>query len=725
LSQGRSRVAPEILAGLAGAIGSLPLNIAHGTIAFAPLGPAGVVAGAAASVLAAAIGGMLFGLLAGSRPLIGGPSAAVSLTIAGVLSAAVASGTLPSGAEGIGAAVVISATLTLLAGGLVGSLSLLRLGRAATLIPYPVLSGFLNGTAALLLLTQLGPLLGQPIGTEPNLAEARPLAALVAGAALAAMVLPIPGPVGRVPGVLRALVAGWSVDASLRLLGLGAWLGPLLGAPPSLAGHLDDVGAGLAAWPGLDLAPLLPLLLVAAATIAALIVFETLGTAAALRERGQGRADPDRDLAAAAVANIGAGAVGGVGICGSISATIACLAAGGTGRMAAVVRGLALLGILVVLGPLVALVPQAVLSGVILGTAWLLADSGTVRPLKAAPMRRLADAAVMGSVAVIAVIWSLAAAVAIGVALAVIIFTASMLRGVIRRAWRQPGSRSRIRRPTWAQAVLLEAGDRIEVVELEGALFFGTADAVVLHVERAAASGAAWIVLDLSRVTRVDLSGGRHLLRLVQRPPAPGTRVVLAGLYVGSHAREDIAGLALLSLLPAGSDFPSVEGALSFIEESILADRGARPPETAGEPVAALRELGLSEAHATRLLAHMQDEAFAAGAMVIRQGEPGRALYLLLAGTADITLPRPEGPLRLATLTAGAIFGEMAVITGLPRNSDVLARSELRCLRLDTERLTWLEREDPAVAAALLRAVARQIDSNLRMANAAIAALER
>ena len=186
MSQGRSRVAPEILAGLAGAIGSLPLSIAHGTIAFAPLGPAGVVAGAAASVLAAAIGGMLFGLLAGSRPLIGGPSAAVSLTIAGVVSAAVASGALPSGAEGIGAAVVISATLTLLAGGLVGSLSLLRLGRAATLIPYPVLSGFLNGTAALLVLTQFAPLLGQPIGTEPNLAEARPLAALVAGAALAA-----------------------------------------------------------------------------------------------------------------------------------------------------------------------------------------------------------------------------------------------------------------------------------------------------------------------------------------------------------------------------------------------------------------------------------------------------------------------------------------------------------------------------------------------------------
>jgi MFS superfamily sulfate permease-like transporter len=721
---GRGSPQRESLAGVASALSSLPLNIAHGAIAFAPLGAAGVVAGAASTVMAAGLGGILLGLLAGSRPLTGGPSAAVSLTVAGVLSAAIATGAVPTGPEGIGAAVLLAGLLTLCAGLLVGGLALLRLGRLATLVPYPVLSGFLNGTAVLLVLSQLGPMLGQPVGRWPDWAEARPLAVLVALAGAAAMILPVPAPLRAVPAVLRALVVGWAADAALRLAGLGGLLGPLLGAPPTLAGHVADVEAGLAAWSGLALLPLLPMIAAAAATIAVLVVIETLGTAAALREMGQPRADLDRDLQGLAVANLAAGAAGGVGVCGSLSATKACHAAGGVGRLATVMRGATLLSVLAVLGPAVALVPQAVLAGVVLGTAWLLADAGTLRPLRAGAGRSWADALVMLAVAGLAVAWSLAAAVGIGVVLAVLTFAASMRRGVVRRAWRNPAGRSRTRRSARAEAVLLAAGDRIEVVELEGALFFGSADAVALHVERAVASGARFVILDLGRVTRVDLSGGRQLLRLVATPPRAGTRVLLAGLRPAGTAGGDLAALALLGAVPPETRFDTLEAALAWVEAGILAEADPAAAEDRADPAALLRDLGVAEELAGRLLARMAAIRFESGAAVIRAGDPPDALYLLLSGIAEISLPRPGGALRVASLAPGAIFGEMAVLTGARRSADVIARTALDCLRLDAADLARLEEEEPRAAAALLRAIARQLDSNLRLANSTIAALE-
>ncbi|MBP0495540.1 SLC26A/SulP transporter family protein [Pararoseomonas indoligenes] len=720
----------EVLAGLAAALATLPSNMAHGAIAFAPLGTAGAIAGAAAMVVTGAIGGIVLGGLAGSRPLVGGPASAVSLAIAGVLGATLGGSGLPASAAELGSAVVIAAILTVLTALLVGGLALLRLGRLAALMPYPVLSGFLNGTALLLLLSQLGPLMGQPIGTWPSWEGMRPLAALVSLVTLLAMVAHPPGALARVPGSLRAIAAGWVADAALRAGGAGSLLGPLLGAPPTLLGHAGNLAAGLEALPLLPLAPMVPGLLAAASAIAVLVILETLTTGTVLRERGLPRADLDRDIRALAAANLASAAVGGTPVGGSVSGSTACHAAGGRGRLAAVTRGGFLLLILVALGPAVARLPQAVLTGIVLGTAWNMLDAGTLRPLLGGAVRpRMADAAVMLAVAGVAVAWSLAAAVAVGTGLAILAFTASMARGVIRRAWRNPGGRSRTRRPAWAEALLLRAGERIEVVELEGPLFFGSADAVVLHVERAVAAGAEVVILDLRRVNRVDLSGARQIGRLVRNPPAPAARVLLAGLREGHPAREDLTELGILSAIPAAATFETLETALQEVEGEILAASGvqAAERESAPGPLAALVELGLPPERAARLLPLMSEESFPAGTLVLCRDDLPEGLYVLLSGTADILIARPgsgQATLRVATLAPGALFGEMALLNGGRRTADVRARTALRCLKLSSEALSRTEEDDPATAAALLRAIARQLDSNLRMANTTVTMLD-
>ena len=510
----------------------------------------------------------------------------------------------------------------------------------------------------------------------------------------------------------------------LRAAGFAGLLGPLLGVPPTLSLHVHDIAAAWQAAPAVLAPALLPALAVAGATAAVLSLLDTLGNASAVRELTERRAKLDRDLNALIAAHLLSGVAAGLPVSALTSSSAVMFEAGGRTRVAALVRAGVILLALAALGPVIASVPQTALAAVVLGTAWSLVRVDTLRGLRGPGARhRAADAAVTAIVALAALLWSLPAAVGIGVLLAVVAFAASMSRGIIRRSWRNPGGRSRTRRPARVEAVLMAAGARIEVVELQGALFFGSAEAVASHVENAAACGAEWILLDLGRIARVDLSGGRKLVRLAAG--VPGARVLLGGLRPGAAAHDDLDMLGLLANMKPGCCFDSMESALQKIEEGILA--GSGEAHGAADPIAVLAELGVPEQERVRLLTYMREQLFVQGELVIKAGDPADGLFVLLSGAADITLSRSagSGAVRITTLTPGTIFGEMAVVSGRARSADVRASTALTCLALDGVGIARLEREAPEAAFALLQAIARQLDSNLRMANTTILSLDR
>ena len=104
-----------------------------------------------------------------------------------------------------------------------------------------------------------------------------------------------------------------------------------------------------------------------------------------------------------------------------------------------------------------------------------------------------------------------------------------------------------------------------------------------------------------------------------------------------------------------------------------------------------------------------REAEYVQGEVIVREGEPGDELYLLVEGTVEVRRRTGEGEVRLDTLGAGAYFGEMAVLDGSPRSATVVATSDVRALVLDGVRLRELVLEMPELAFDLLRVLAERV----------------
>ena len=103
----------------------------------------------------------------------------------------------------------------------------------------------------------------------------------------------------------------------------------------------------------------------------------------------------------------------------------------------------------------------------------------------------------------------------------------------------------------------------------------------------------------------------------------------------------------------------------------------------------------------------------AAGETIIREGEPGATLYIVVDGLVEVLV----GGSCVATVGPGGIIGEMAVITGQPRSATVVARTTTWLAPIDGRHFAHLVQHSPYFAPQLLE----QLSERLREADRLIA----
>ena len=132
----------------------------------------------------------------------------------------------------------------------------------------------------------------------------------------------------------------------------------------------------------------------------------------------------------------------------------------------------------------------------------------------------------------------------------------------------------------------------------------------------------------------------------------------------------------------------------------------AREALPAGSALGALPETallaGIPPAHLAGVLEKMSARRFPAGAVVVKEGEPGDSLYLITEGRVEVETRDEAGErVPLGTLGPGDFFGEVSLLTARPRTATVTAVGDLETLELHRDELVSLRAAYPELERAL------------------------
>ncbi|KQP31614.1 cyclic nucleotide-binding protein [Methylobacterium sp. Leaf104] len=130
--------------------------------------------------------------------------------------------------------------------------------------------------------------------------------------------------------------------------------------------------------------------------------------------------------------------------------------------------------------------------------------------------------------------------------------------------------------------------------------------------------------------------------------------------------------------------------------------------------VSSLRQVPLFrgvEPSRLKLLAFTSERVhFESGQQLFARGDAADAAYLLLEGSAEVSIDSPQGPFRLALLGANALVGEMGILADQPRSATVAAVDPTTALRIDRTVFLELLGQFPPIAIAVMRELALRLE---------------
>lgn len=263
---------------------------------------------------------------------------------------------------------------------------------------------------------------------------------------------------------------------------------------------------------------------------------------------------------------------------------------------------------------------------------------------------------------------------------------------VIRTSYTGARVRSNLNRDASSDALLDELGGQIQVLELTGELMFVPAEILAVRVIECM-EARSFLILDLTRVTSIDVSASTLLAELMETLISGDKAVIVTG---ATHHYRFIKYLERY-FRPYGRspilDFTDVDRALEYAEDRLLETQRSG---TADIPAVPLEDQLLCkhlDAEELELLhGLLEEESYDAGELICEEGQPADKVYFLATGrvSASVKLDHKRRH-RLSASAAGWTFGESALFKDHIRTADIVADSPARVYSLDPDRLLSLE----------------------------------
>jgi sulfate permease, SulP family len=689
--------------GLSASAVMLPQATAFGIALWAPYSdnPAlGALAG-----LITAIGLCFFsGLSSGTTGMVSAPTGPTMVLISGALVSLSAQGITGSSlATDIAILLFITGIFQIIIG-------LSNGGKLIKFIPYPVVAGFMTGSAFLMINSQLVML--DLKSFELMIQNSLWIPWLTAAVTFAAMSL-LPKILPAIPGTVSGLLTGTLVFHLLAKFSQFSY-------PENwVVGRLPDISSVNIILPhSLENIPWNIILPVSLA-LAVLSSLDSLLTSVVADVATSDRHKAKRELVGQGFGQMAAALFGGIAGAGTTGASLVAIKSGGR-YWAAIISAFTFIFIIIFLGPVAALLPISVLAGIILHVAIMgMIERDIIAWLK----RRtsLLDATTALMVTGVTIAYDLMIAVGVGLIIAIFQFVrAQILSPVIHRRStieQHPSLRSRSEQE---RNLLKENADRIIIYELKGNLFFGTVDNLFEEFNSDLLRPAQ-IILDMARVQQVDLTAVRMFQQMSERLHTVKGELIFTNVRGGKGLSQKVEK-TLRRISPHHSgDYPvktfiDSDEAIEYAENKLLKQLGEEGHESSRVELEKSSLFYNLPADATEAIKQVMKPIFLkSGEYLFKTNDSGEELFIVIEGEIDILLPYGKRHYkRLAKFGPGSFFGEIAFLKSGTRTADAKAITKIELLMLNQKSFQQLREQSPEIAIKLLMRLGKELSDRLR-----------
>lgn len=521
----------DLFGGITAAVVALPLALAFGVAS-----GAGPIAG----LYGAIIVGFFASLFGGTPTNVSGPTGPMVVVFAGLFAS------LSGRPELVFTAVVLAGLMQI-------GFGVLGFGKYIRLVPYPVVSGFMSGIGAIIIILQIGRLLGgdppgdtlQALTMIPEMVEAHNWSAIAVGATALIVGYTWPSRFNTfMPGPLAALIFGTIVSLIIP------------GAPV-----LGDIPSGLPEFhmPVYDHDSAY-LVLEAAFILAVLGAIDSLLTSLVADNMTRTQHHSNKELIGQGIGNGIAGLFSAIPGAGATMRTVINIRAGGKTNLSGIIHSVLLLAVILGLGPLASQIPHAALAGILIKVGVDIIDWNYVRAAHRGPRW---DLVLMALVLILTVFVDLITAVATGVVLAALAFVRQVAQAQLEAMETDVG----LRATDPEEFALLEQADgHVTVFDFGGPLSFGAAADMGHQFREKTRKGTDAIILDFSRVPFLDISAARAVEDITCDAKDAGKVLYFSGLK--PEAANTLTAMRADHCLPAGNSYPTrIEALRAAVEK--------------------------------------------------------------------------------------------------------------------------------------------------------------
>jgi sulfate permease, SulP family len=694
-------------------------------------------------------GGAIIALYASWSGTVGGsqsaPAAIIALMAASIVSAMPEAATAEAGFI----TVVVAIAITTLATGLFFvAVGYFRLGGLVRFLPYPVIGGFLAGTGWLLITGAISLMAGAPADLFhlPSLLAADTAVHWLPGVLLAVVIWVVTYrydhylilPVMLLASTTLFFLTAWAAGISLAELSAGGWLlGPF--ASDGLWQPITPAALSLVYWPAVGKQGMGIIAAVLVTTVGLLL--NTGGLEMAV----DSDLDYDKELRVSGAANVLTALGGGLPAYPQISFSVLNHKIGANHRLTGMIIATVCLLALAAGASLLAFFPKVIVGALLLTLGLSFIIEWVIEGWSKLPR---VDFVIVVTILLVTAVVGFLQAVALGLLLAIVLFVVGYSQvDVVRHEVSRATSQSRVSRSREEEKLLRRFGEEIYIVQLQGFIFFGTADILLDRIRRRLYDGASprplAVILDFGHVPGIDTTAMISFGKLKSYSDERHAALLICGANDRVRVQLERGGLSMEDALTFY--FDSLDRGLAWGEERLLARviaDGLLVEESTTELLAlfekqmaqVLENDGAGQERKNKdeqsligdMAAYFRRVDLDPGTVFIRQGEAADRLYFLVAGRATARLNVPDGdPIRLETMGSGRVIGELGFYLGGERTAEVVTNEASTLFVLTSDDLARMTAEAPRASSLLQRLIVNLLAERVLHLTESVRALDR